>query len=87
MRSSSDDQVAGNMVEIGIYGIASLYEKFQLAPAKKDDASTVPAAKLPETTAIPGAPTVPPGTPVPPNSETTVPGTPTPPETPTPPKK
>jgi hypothetical protein len=35
-QSSSDDQAAGNLVEVAIYGLASLYEKFE-GPAKKDD--------------------------------------------------
>jgi hypothetical protein len=36
-RSSNEDQVATNLVEVSIYGIATLYEKFEAV--KKDDAS------------------------------------------------
>jgi hypothetical protein len=65
LRSSNDDQVAGNMVEIGVYGIASLYEKFQ--PEKKDETTAAaapsigtPAAGAPTTPMTPaGAPTTP----------------------------
>ena len=36
-QSSGDDQTAGNLVTVQAYGIATLYEKFEKAPAKKDD--------------------------------------------------
>jgi hypothetical protein len=37
-RSSNEDQVASNLIELNIYGIATLYEKFDVV--KKDEAST-----------------------------------------------
>jgi hypothetical protein len=40
--SSSDDQTAGNLIEVTTFGIAALYEKFDAAP-KKDDAAAGPA--------------------------------------------
>jgi hypothetical protein len=40
--SSSDDQTAGNLIEVTTFGIAALYEKFDTAP-KKDDAAAGPA--------------------------------------------
>ena len=60
MRSSSEDQVAGNLVEIGIYGIASLYEKFQLPETKKDDAA---GGTPPTTPTLPTTPMTPPPAP------------------------
>lgn len=35
-RSSNEDQVAANLVEVSIYGITTLYEKFDAAEAKKE---------------------------------------------------
>jgi len=58
IRSSAEDQVAGNLVEVGIYGITSLYEKFQPPEEKKDDTTTGPGP----TTTTPGTPMNPPTT-------------------------
>jgi hypothetical protein len=71
IRSSSDDQVAGNMVEVGVYGIASVYERYQ--PPKKENGAD------PQVTPS-GAPTTPtppmtPSAPTPPMTPAT-PGTP-----------
>ncbi|WP_193788994.1 hypothetical protein [Zavarzinella formosa] len=44
-RSSSEDMVAGNLIELSVYGIASLYEKFELPDAKKDEAKKDEAKK------------------------------------------
>ena len=41
--SSSDDQTAGNLIEVGVYGIASLYEKFDPNQPKTDAAGAGPA--------------------------------------------
>ena len=83
IRSSAEDQVAGNLVEVGIYGITSLYEKFQKPEAKKDDAvngvappapptaPAVPGAPMPP--AVPGAPMPPAGVPMPPMEKGNVP--------------
>jgi len=60
IRSSAEDQVAGNLVEVGIYGITSLYEKFQPPEAKKDDATT--STGPPTTTPGAGTPMNPPTT-------------------------
>jgi hypothetical protein len=69
LRNSSDDQVAGNLVEIGLYGITSLYEKFQPEGAKKED-GTVAAPTGPATGALtnPAAPAA--GTPSDPTAAT-----------------
>jgi hypothetical protein len=81
--SSSDDQTAGNLIEVTLYGIASVYEKFDQATAKKDEAAAgTPAdAGMPPT-----APTTPkgtdPATPMPPAGP--APTTPMPPTTPAP---
>jgi hypothetical protein len=52
--SSSDDQTAGNLIEVTTFGIAALYEKFDAVP-KKDEAAAGPA----------GTGTAPTGAPVP----------------------
>ena len=58
--SSSDDQTAGNLIEIELYGIASLYEKFDPNAAKKDEpAGTTTPSTAPTT---PGTGTTTPGT-------------------------
>jgi len=65
-QSSSDDQTAGNLVEIFASGIATLYEKFE-KPAKKDE-GTPTAGPGTGTPVVPGkgsAPTTPMGTPAP----------------------
>jgi len=89
MRSSSEDQVANNLVEVGIYGIASLYEKYQPPEAKKDDTSTTtgPTTTGPTTGPMPTVVPMPPTTPM--NPPTTPPTAPTPPTgtEPMPPKK
>jgi hypothetical protein len=72
--SSSDDQAAGSLVVVGVYGIAALYEKFEEAPAKKDDA-TGAATTAPKTT-TPGPTGTTPGTTTP--MPMTPPGTGTP---------
>lgn len=85
-RNSSDDQVAGNMVEIGIYGIATLYEKFQPEPGKKDDAATAAGNSTTNTPAAggPTTPAAPAGNPTTPAAPAaTVPGTTTTPADPT----
>jgi hypothetical protein len=98
--TSSDDQTAGNLIEVAVWGIASLYEKFDAA--KKDEAAggtgatttgaTAPPPPAPEGTVPPGTPAPPPptpGTPPPAPAGTTTPGAtpPAPPAPPTPPKK
>jgi hypothetical protein len=55
-RSSNEDQVATNLVEVGVYGITTLYEKFE-PPAPKTDGSVIeqpvsPAPKPKETTPV-----------------------------------
>jgi hypothetical protein len=65
LQSSSDDSTAGgNLVWVQAYGIATLYEKFEKAPAKKDDATATPG---PGTTPPKGgpAPMTPMGAPAP----------------------
>ena len=42
-RSSNEDQISGHLVEVGIYGILSLYEKFQKEEPKSDTPNGVPA--------------------------------------------
>jgi hypothetical protein len=59
-RSSNEDQVASNLVEVHIYGITTLYEKFD-TPDKKGDTVT-------ETKTAPEAPT-PPMTPTAPKDD------------------
>jgi hypothetical protein len=67
-RSSNEDQVATNLVEVTMYGITAIYEKFE-APAGKDnkaDGDTEPAKTEPAKTdpkAGPGNPKGPAGTP------------------------
>jgi hypothetical protein len=69
-RSSNEDQVATNLVAISMYGITTLYEKFE-PPADKDkkvDSDTEPAKTEPPTVdpkAGPGAPMTPMSTPTP----------------------
>lgn len=88
--SSSDDQTAGNLIELAIYGIASLYEKFEAEPKKDDTGTTVPGT-APATTPGKGPMDMPPvdlkaTEPMPPvDPKATKPGTPETP--PTPPKK
>lgn len=57
--SSSDDQTAGNLIQIEVHGIAALYEKFQ--PPKTDDAAagsgTDPATSSTTGTGAPAGPT------------------------------
>jgi hypothetical protein len=76
IRSSAEDQVAGNLVEVGIYGLTSLYEKFQKPEAKKDDAvGGAPPVGAPIPPAGPGTPMPPagPGGPMPPAEKGNVP--------------
>jgi hypothetical protein len=81
-RSSNEDQVAGSLVEFSIYGIASLYEKFQAEPKKEGDTTPTPAEPAGPT--APPAPMNPPTGPEP--KGPTTPGTPptVPPGTPAP---
>lgn len=58
-RSSNEDQVSGNLVELGVYGILSLYEKFQ-----KEEPKTDAPVGAPPPVGVP--PMVPPGKDVPP---------------------
>jgi hypothetical protein len=101
LRSSTDDQVAGNLVELGVYGITSLYEKFQPEGEKKDEAAAAPMSPAGAPAAPTGAPSVPAagtptgpmppaGTPMPPAGTPGVPpaaGTPAAPTGPTDPTK
>lgn len=57
--NSSDDQTAGNLIEVTVFGIAALYEKFDAGP-KKDDAAGTPPATTPDA-AGPMPPPTPPG--------------------------
>jgi len=59
--NSSDDQTAGNLIEVTVFGIAALYEKFDAAAAKKDEAAAAPTTGT--ETAPPTPPAAPPGTP------------------------
>ena len=74
-QSSTDDQTAGNLVEVAIYGLASLYEKFEREPKKDGEAG---AAGTGVNTTTPGAnsatPMTPGTTPMPPDM-TPTPGT------------
>ena len=49
-RSSSEDMVAGNLIELSVYGIASLYEKYQSPEeaAAPKDGGEASGAKTPE---------------------------------------
>jgi len=98
-RSSSEDQVASNLIELSIYGITSLYEKFELPTAKMDETPVPPPVvkvdpKAPVNPPMPPKdPVVPPKetVPMPPKNTTPVPpkeAVPTPPKdtTPVPPK-
>jgi hypothetical protein len=62
-QSSSDDQAAGNLVEVFAVGIATLYEKFEKTPAKKDEA--MPGVGTPAGPGKAPAPVTPMGTPGP----------------------
>ncbi|HEX3152126.1 MAG TPA: hypothetical protein VHR66_28900 [Gemmataceae bacterium] len=53
-QSSGDDQTAGNLVEVFVVGIATIYEKFEKTPAKKDDGAPTAGPST-------GTPVVPPG--------------------------
>src|SRR5262249_31076024 len=77
-RSSNEDQVAGSLVEFSVYGIASLYEKFQ-AEAKKEADTTAPTPAEPAGPKDAGTPMPPPaGTPMPPPAGTEPKGAPPP---------
>ena len=77
-RSSNEDQVASNLVEMTLYGIASLYEKFEVV--KKDESTT----KDPVAPPTPAPPTPPAKGDVPAKGDTPpkdgVPSTPMPPK-------
>lgn len=63
LRTSNEDQVASNLIELSVYGISSLYEKFDLPSVNKDETpATVGKVdpKAPETPAVqPVAPALP----------------------------
>ncbi len=67
-RSSSEDVASGNLIDFSVYGIASLYEKYQSEPRKDATApapvNPAPPAPAPVAPAVP-APVVP-ETPMPP---------------------
>ena len=44
-RSSNEDQVASNLIELKVYGITSLYEKFEVPTAQKDE-TPAPVGKV-----------------------------------------
>jgi len=46
-RSSNEDQIAANLVELSVYGITTLYEKFE-APAAKTDGADEPLTPMPK---------------------------------------
>jgi hypothetical protein len=75
-QSSSDDQTAGNLVELAIYGLASLYEKFEREPKKDDPNATIPTTPgpAPATPMTPGPAPAPGTTPMGPDM-TPAPGT------------
>ncbi len=71
-RSSSEDVASGNLIDFSVYGIASLYEKYQAVP-RKDAAAPAPVNPAPPAPApAPVAPAAPmpapvvPETPMPP---------------------
>jgi hypothetical protein len=69
--SSSDDQTAGNLIEVTVFGIAALYEKFDTVAPKKDEAAAGPGTTSPTGAPAP-MPTAPPGG-MPPAAPATVP--------------
>lgn len=46
-RSSAEDIVAGNLIELSVYGIASLYEKFATEAPKTDGTTAAPVTPAP----------------------------------------
>lgn len=73
-RSSSEDVASGNLIDLSVYGIASLYEKFQTAPRKDAAAVEEPAPVAPAAPVVPAPMTpVPTETPMPAPKEPMVP--------------
>jgi hypothetical protein len=60
-RSSNEDQVAANLVEVSMYGITTLYEKFETPPDKdkKVDSDSEPAKTEPQKVDPKAGPTTP----------------------------
>ena len=64
-RSSSEDVASGNLIDFSVYGIASLYEKYQTEPRKDAAAPVNPAPPAPVAPAVPAPAPVVPETPMP----------------------
>ncbi|HVK11035.1 MAG TPA: hypothetical protein VM597_19860 [Gemmataceae bacterium] len=62
-RSSNEDQISGQLVEVGVYGILSLYEKFSKEEPKAEEAGGIPPVGAPPATGTPPTGTPPAGTP------------------------
>lgn len=62
-RSSNEDQVASNLIELSVYGITSLYEKFEAPTAKKDESQPTVGKVDPKAPMTPAVPPVVPSTP------------------------
>ena len=52
-RSSNEDQIAANLVELSVYGITTLYEKFEAPAAKTDGTDEMPKGMTPMDTPMP----------------------------------
>ncbi|MSR53310.1 MAG: hypothetical protein EXS09_08465 [Gemmataceae bacterium] len=55
-RSSNEDQVASNLIQLDVYGITSLYEKFEGSTAKKDETPATVGKVDPKVPVTPIAP-------------------------------
>jgi hypothetical protein len=64
-QSSGDDQAAGNLVEIFAVGIATLYEKFEKTPVKKEEGTPTVGQGTPTVPGKGPAPMTPMGVPMP----------------------